>query len=287
MINNILFSIGKPPTASQGLHKWIRRAAIACRSFPPEIVADRIFNAVQGCGRQDIDEIKRAVSWSRGLKSGQPREGWPKRNNRLIGEVTGEGLDIESLRRRSPVDPDSFSAEQVIDRLFPQRDVLLCMGGALETARTHPKSAFRGVMSEQQFVVPNRMTKVFGEAKAGHRSRRCLDNTGPRDYLVIEFDPRKWDGLSDSERQRFGSEGNYRRAKKRDSAAVLWHLAGVATRTPLVMVVDSANRSLHGWFSVKAAPERTTLRLFLYAVALGADSATWNRCQLVRMPQGL
>ena len=28
------------------------------------------------------------------------------------------------------------------------------------------------------------------------------------------------------------------------------------------------------------------LRFFRYAVSLGADRATWTRCQLVRMPDG-
>jgi hypothetical protein len=106
------------------------------------------------------------------------------------------------------------------------------------------------------------MTAEEGLKKDGGPSLRCLANTGPRRYLVIESDH----GTIDTH------------------AVVLWHLARLA---PLVTVVHSGGKSLHGWFACQGSSEALQLRFMRYAVMLGADPATWTRCQFVRMPDGL
>ena len=90
---------------------------------------------------------------------------------------------------------------------------------------------------------------------------RCLANTGPRHYLVVEFDQGSFD----------------------QHAALLWHLRKFA---PLMICVHSGGKSLHGWFFVADESEPVIEEFFRYAVSLGADPATWTRCQLVRMPDG-
>jgi hypothetical protein len=90
---------------------------------------------------------------------------------------------------------------------------------------------------------------------------RTLANTGPRRFAVIESDTGSFD----------------------QHASILWHLAKIA---PLVMVVHSGSKSLHGWFYAAGEPEEKVLRFFRYAVSLGADPATWTPCQLVRIPDG-
>jgi hypothetical protein len=52
------------------------------------------------------------------------------------------------------------------------------------------------------------------------------------------------------------------------------------------MVVDSGNKSLHGWFACHRVAELQLAAFFKEAVSLGADPAAWTRCQLVRMPNG-
>jgi hypothetical protein len=69
-----------------------------------------------------------------------------------------------------------------------------------------------------------------------------------------------------------------------EQAALIWHLTAWA---PLVMVVLSAGKSLHAWWSCRGVPEEKLRAFMNYAVALGADPITWTRCQLVRMPGGL
>jgi len=93
-------------------------------------------------------------------------------------------------------------------------------------------------------------------------SDRCLKNTGERHFLIVEFDT----GTTD------------------EHAALLLHLAG---RAPLTLAVFSGSKSLHGWFYCAGVAEEKVSRFFRYAVSLGADRATWTRCQLVRMPDGL
>jgi hypothetical protein len=67
-------------------------------------------------------------------------------------------------------------------------------------------------------------------------------------------------------------------------AALLWHLSQYA---PLTIAVWSGAKSLQGWFAGAGQEESTLRKFFEYAVGLGADSVTWKRCQLVRLPGGV
>jgi hypothetical protein len=103
--------------------------------------------------------------------------------------------------------------------------------------------------------------KKTPEPGASEWSAHTLDNTGPRRFLVVEFDS----GITDHH------------------AALLLHLANYA---PLVLAVHSGGKSLHGWFYCAGQPEDKVNRFFRYAVSLGADPSTWTRSQFVRMPDG-
>ena len=106
------------------------------------------------------------------------------------------------------------------------------------------------------------MSAITGKTKDGRESKHTLDNTGPRQFIIVEFD----DGDVD------------------DHAGLLIHLGGYA---PLVCALRSGGKSLHGWFYCAFAEEEKILNFFRYAVSLGADTATWCRSQFVRMPDGL
>jgi hypothetical protein len=67
-------------------------------------------------------------------------------------------------------------------------------------------------------------------------------------------------------------------------AALHLHLAELM---PLVLVVFSASKSLHGWYRVWGLTLKERAKFMRYAVSLGADPATWTRSQFVRMPDGL
>ena len=105
------------------------------------------------------------------------------------------------------------------------------------------------------------MRARIGTTKEGKTSEHCLDNTGDRRFLVVEFDK----GVTN------------------EHAALLWHLAGYG---PLAMVVHSGGKSLHGWFFCAGQIEANMRRFMEYAVSLGADDATWTCSQFVRLPAG-
>ena len=118
------------------------------------------------------------------------------------------------------------------------------------------------MLSDLQFIVPNPMSKQYGLTLNKKPSTHCLDNTGDRSYLVIEFD-----------------EGT-----QNEHAAIIYALAQIA---PLCLAVLSGGKSLHGWFDVKNSSTKLQLEFMRHAVSLGADPATWTRCQFVRMPDGM
>jgi hypothetical protein len=98
----------------------------------------------------------------------------------------------------------------------------------------------------QAVIVPSPMSALRGKTKSyGKLSAHTLDNTGPRRFQVIEFDPVRWENLSDKQRAVFRSESNYNKVKQDEQAALLFHLGRFV---PLTLVVFSGSRSLHGWF---------------------------------------
>lgn len=114
-----------------------------------------------------------------------------------------------------------------------------------------------------QFIVANTMTAVTGINQSGKLSARCHDNaTRSRRYQVIEFD----------------------RGTLQEQAAILSSLH--SSKTPLVLVVWSGGKSLHGWFHVERLSEYEKQRFFRHSVFLGADSSLWDPAKLVRMPGG-
>jgi hypothetical protein len=125
------------------------------------------------------------------------------------------------------------------------------------------------------------MTARRGRTKAQKLSAHALDTTGPRRFLIVEFDFAQGSTGEARLLSKLGAQG-------RDipdlSAALLLHLAELA---PLALAVYSGGKSLHGWFYCAGVAKENLSRLCCYAGALGADPATWVRSQFTRMPDGL
>jgi len=140
-------------------------------------------------------------------------------------------------------------------------DPLLCCGRSKSDFATRSREEWRGNLSAMQLIVPSTMTARTGRTQEDKQSAHALSITGPRRFLVIEQDGGNVD----------------------EQSAILLHLA---ERAPLALAVHSGSKSIHGWFyCVGQSGER--LRSFMhYAVALGADRATWTPSQFVRMPGG-
>ena len=228
--------------------------------------------AADGCGRPVPDrEIRAAVmdakatAWEpkgpSGIHQPKPAPKWPAVNATLRNSILAEPYTLNDLRDASPTTSDTFiETEWYIDELFPGNP-LLCVAHDPTKFKTDHRDNMRGMLGKLAFIVPSPMSALTGKTKDGKESGHTLDNTGPRKYLVTEFD--------------FGTFD--------EQAAIIAHLAKWA---PLVMVLSSAGKSVHAWW--KAAESESRMHKFMrYAVSLGADRATWPKCHLVRMPEGL
>jgi hypothetical protein len=188
---------------------------------------------------------------------------WPEPDHKLITEIVTSGPGLHDLWESSPVrfEDEQPHTEEIIDALFPGNP-LLCVGESNYRFLTAERESLRGSLPELQFIVPSPMTALLGHTKEGRESAHTLENTGPRRFLVIEFDSGSFD----------------------QHAGLLHYLAN---RGPLVLVVHSGGKSLHGWFYCSSVPDNVLRRFMNCAHRLGADKATWlNRSQFVRMPDG-
>jgi hypothetical protein len=261
--------IANPPRAGEGFHAWLFRAARAlwkCGRAENDIRA-YLENAAVTCGRcvsaREIEDALRN-SYTGAFQSTSSRpQPWPSVNAEQREAIIATGIGLVDLWEISPFrfEDNAPHTEEVVDQLFPGNP-LLCVGAAAHDCHTAPRDKWRGRLASLPLIVPSSMTASTGRNQNGEVSNRCLENTGARRFLVVEFDT----GTIDHH------------------AALLLHLAA---RAPLALAVFSGSKSLHGWFCCAGVAEEKVSRFFRYAVSLGADRATWIRCQLVRMPDGL
>jgi hypothetical protein len=207
---------------------------------------------------------------------------WPERKWEAISEIARCGVGLCELWEVSPVRLESNQPRtaEIIDALYPGNP-LLCCGWSRYWFDTRPKRQWYKPEA-LQFIVPNPMNARQGVTKSGKLSGHSLDNTGPRRFLVIEFD---FDSSRSATQAELIAELRNEDRNVADlCAALLLHLAETA---PLALVVHSGGKSLHGWFYCAGCEEEPLRRFMNYAVSLGADPATWTRSQFVRMPDGL
>jgi hypothetical protein len=140
-------------------------------------------------------------------------------------------------------------------------DPWLCVGRNDCHFYTARREWWRNKLSKRALIVPSPMSAEKGRTKQGKLSHHSEDNTGPRRFLVVEFD----------------------RATLDEQAGIIFHLAQYA---PLALVVFSGSKSAHSWFWCEHQPEDKLTRFFDHATSLGADPKTWSRSQFVRMPDG-
>lgn len=262
--------LGSPPRRGDGLNLWLFRCARVLHAFRSPAEIENLLTAAVGGESVRPGEIRRAVersapcAWVPGSPERVSRpSAWPAVDTAARERVVSAGWGLVDLWEASPrrLDSDALMTEEVIDALFPGNP-LLCGGWSSSSFATRRREDWRGQLSDLQLIVPSAMCAEFGKTREGKRSAHTLENTGPRQYLVIEQDS------GDADEQ----------------AGVLLHLA---ERAPLVLAVHSGSKSVHGWFRCGGKCDAELLPFMRYAVSLGADRATWTRSQFVRMPDGL
>ena len=262
------------PQAGGGVNNWLYVMALKLHPYRKESeIYDLLTSLSSTCGRTVMDsEIRRAIDRSRSSAWDPTSKAPVKTRTRRprmdfdpdlrLEVIQNEAVDVADLVERSPIrwDDDAPRTTEILRTLFPAGS-LLCCGRSSQVFRTRPLEEWT-TASDWQLIVPSPMSAIKGLTQDGRESEHTLDNTGPRRFLVVEFD----------------------QGRPEDQASLHLHLAQYA---PLVMVVHSGGKSLHGWFYCKDEPEELVRDFMDYALRLGADAATWTRSQFVRMPDGL
>lgn len=298
--------LASPPAAGSGIHAWLFSVARQLHAhMPPSAVGAALQAATAAAARRvtereirDAVNNSREVAWTRresGISGGARRSNhtlprrvacaaadsgrWPNANENLrlcqIARSAKRGVagvyDLQVLHDGAAW--EQWTADDWMDALFPDAEWLCLAVDHPATARSRRREKWTfGPADMCGLVVPSPMTGPSGRGLDGRTSHRCLGNTGQRQWLVIEFDK-----LSDGKPM-----------SADDQVALHWHLKAAAEAMDwprLVLVVNSAGKSVHGWYGPVTA-EADARALMEYAVLLGADPATWNRCQLIRLPAG-
>jgi hypothetical protein len=233
------------PEPGQGVNPWIFKTALSLTNyFEDHDIIDILETFVSCSGRRR--EIRRAVTRAWEIAKGEegggsgPRALWPDVDYTMAHKVVIDcPIRLKDLRSLSPLD---LSTEEILDELYPDNP-LLCLGRTVQRFWTRPREEWRGRESVFQFIVPIPMTKVKGRKRDGKESERCLDNTGPRRYLVFEFDMAESGPWA-----RYVADWKKRGITIDDAnVALLLELgAGGPPRLPLVLAVHSGGKSVHG-----------------------------------------
>ncbi len=246
------------PSSGTGVHKWVFHAC--CKLNEAGFADADIEEWVAKNATRPLQpgEVRNALKTIRN-SSGEVRPSWPLPNRIDSERIVKRGGGLAALKKSSLL--ECKTAHEALEQLF-ENDPLLCCGLSSSEFATKPLSKWNTLLlSQMQFIVPSPMLSKWGETQAGKRSQHTLKNTGPRHYLVVEFD----EGTHDTH------------------ASLIQHLA---LQMPLCMAVLSGGKSLHSWFDVRVKSEDAIKRFFQLACQLGADPATWTRSQFVRMPNG-
>lgn len=194
----------------------------------------------------------------------------PSINHTLRGEIiAGSNVQVDDLWHISPIilDQEAPATEWFIDRLFP-KDCLLCCDKSLSDQGIRTREEWRGHLSEYRGLTPSPMSGYTGQKIDGSGlGVRTRDNTGDRRFVIVEMDD--LDGVP---------------VPKNHQVRILLHLAEFA---PLVMMVDSGGKSIHGWFFCLGTPEASVAAFMRYATSLGADDNFLRKELAARMPDGL
>jgi hypothetical protein len=277
------------PTEGQGVHTWLFKTARSLhKHFSEEEIVD-ILCANLSCERPERevrDAVVNAGKYAGGEMGAPSQKPWPAVDYTLVHQiVVNSPIRLKDLSSISPMDlsTEGPKTEEILDALYPGNP-LLCLGREVNTCWTRPREFWRARESEFQFIVPNPMTREQGTKSDGEKSQRCLDNTGPRENVVIEFDI---SGTGDW--APYIADWKSKGITVHDAnAALLIELAIQGRpRLPLGLAVDSGGKSVHAWYPCAGLTDEQLKPFMTRAVRLGADKATWTRCQLVRMPDGM
>jgi hypothetical protein len=217
-------------------------------------------------GRDCSKEVWRQVNTAYDSTDATRKPTGPSGTHYELGLWRKLGIPEQSLYdlwEASPIkwDDEDRHTEEVIDSLFPHNP-WLCCGLSVREFETRRREDWRGLLSQLSLIVPSPAISKTGLTQEGYESEHALTQFPARKYVAVEFDAE--------------------RDKDVQASILLW----LAEQWPLRLVVDSAGKSLHGWFDSDGTDEGNLKSYFNDLVRLGADPRTYTRSQFVRLPDG-
>lgn len=259
-----------PQPPINGIHNWIMDAAWHCRKIGINAgEAVRLIQAHDGTLRRHLqpreaaDAVEKAYSakLDPSVRFERPAE-LPSWNSTETARLHREmETTVQDLIDVSPEqDLESFHPRGILERLFPDPEGLLCIGESAFSFLTAPLRD-HSRLRQKQFITPAFMVSVFGETQDGKLSMHAKSNTGPRRFIVCDFDE----------------------PPPEQHPAIIMHLSKFR---PLTMALSSGGKSLHAWFPTTTSIEDDRL-FWRLCIGLGADPALFrNHSQFVRLPNG-
>lgn len=259
-----------PQPPINGIHAWTLEAAWYYRKMGINAgEAVRLIQAFDGTMRRHLqpreaaDAVEKAYNakLDPSVRFDRPPE-LPSWNSTETARLHRETkTTLQDLIDASPEqDLDSFHPRGIIERLFPDPDGLVCIGESAFKFLTAPLKDHRH-LRQKQFITPAFMLATHGETQGGKLSMHAKSNTGPRRFIVCDFDE----------------------PAPEQHPAIITHLSKFR---PLTMALSSGGKSLHAWFPTTASIEDDRL-FWRLCIGLGADPALFrNHSQFVRMPNG-
>jgi hypothetical protein len=188
--------LASPPRRGDGLNLWFYRLARVLHPFRTAAEIEQLLAAAtvgQPVKRGEIERaVKRsaATAWQPGQhRSPAPAPIWPPVNAEQREAITARGIGLVDFWEISPIrfEGSAGHAEEIVNTLFPDNP-LLCCAWNNDRFDTRPRDEWRKHLDALQFIVPSPMSKPRGLTQDGRESAHTLDNTGPRRFLVVEFD---------------------------------------------------------------------------------------------------
>ncbi|HXP68628.1 MAG TPA: hypothetical protein VOA88_05045 [Candidatus Dormibacteraeota bacterium] len=266
-----------PRSGGDGCHVGLLRVANLGRmaGVSREQIAQDLAAHVHGTRRVPPSEIEAAVAKAFSSAPSCVIARLPVDGERLLKFIMKRGADFTEadLWDVSPVRidwPPSRDPVEVLRRLYEPEERLF-IGSRYDAGPEHVRPAsewierFESGAAVPEHIIPNPLSGELGETKNGKRSYRADSCVERFRFAVVEFD-----------------------TMSREQQIHFW--AGV--KLPIVALVDSARRSVHGWIRIDAANAgewtgRVEDKLFTLLTAVGADAACKNEARLSRMPGGL
>lgn len=162
--------------------------------------------------------------------------------------------------------------KEIITSLFDAKDVINIQFTGFEAGTLVKCSEIPNNIAPFKFLNPSIFKKVEGvdvEQPDGSvkRMTRCNANVKSRPYAVLECDFKSDDPNGPAKVERFTT-----------------FALTVAKYAPLVLAVDTGNKSIHFWFDTRNAKANIVSKFFALACLHGADRQLAVKSQIARMP---